>query len=171
MYLTFFWNSQNLVIIYFQSLQNLFVINKIYTLGFLYCVKIVIIIYYLFWSFFIYETQYDQIYIGLFNTYEKRPFLQNNSYFWVEYDNFLVFHYSHTHFHHTFIILFFLIILLMKQLVKEITSEQIDTMIILKWHRMVYDPDSPSFVSYSTLGKAYGIDGSSAWRLILKRFA
>ena len=59
----------------------------------------------------------------------------------------------------------------MKQLVKQVTSEQIDTMIILKWHRMVYDPDSPSFVSYSTLGKAYGIDGSSVWRLILKRFA
>ena len=43
-------------------------------------------------------------------------------------------------------------------------------MIILKWHRMVYSPDLPSYVTYGTIGKIYGIDGSSARRLILKRF-
>ena len=49
----------------------------------------------------------------------------------------------------------------MKQKVKDITDPQIDQMIVLKWHRMVFDQDLPSYVSYSTLGKVYGIDGSS----------
>ena len=35
---------------------------------------------------------------------------------------------------------------------------------------MVCDPNIPSFVSYGTIGKVYCIDGSSARRLILKRF-
>ena len=49
----------------------------------------------------------------------------------------------------------------MKQKVKDITDQQIDRMIVLKWHRMVFDQEQPSFVPYSTLGKVYGIDGSS----------
>ena len=41
-------------------------------------------------------------------------------------------------------------------------------MIILKWHRLPDCPDHPSYVSYSIIGKIFGIDGSSARRLILQ---
>lgn len=58
----------------------------------------------------------------------------------------------------------------MKQKVRQITSDQVDQMIILKWHRRVADPSQRSFVSYATLGKVFDIDGSSARRLVLKRF-
>ena len=58
----------------------------------------------------------------------------------------------------------------MKQKLLNITLLQIDTMILLKWHCMVDNPDTPSFVTYATIGKVFGIDGSSARRLILKRF-
>ena len=50
----------------------------------------------------------------------------------------------------------------MKQKVRQITSDQVDQMIILKWHQRVSDPYQRSFVSYATIGKIYDIDGSSA---------
>ena len=43
-------------------------------------------------------------------------------------------------------------------------------MIILKWRKLVDSVDHPSFVSYSVIGKIFGIDGSSVRRLIIKRF-
>ena len=43
-------------------------------------------------------------------------------------------------------------------------------MIILKWRKLVDSLDHPSFVSYSVIGKVFGIDGSSVRRLIIKRF-
>ena len=43
-------------------------------------------------------------------------------------------------------------------------------MIILKWRKLVDSLDHPSFVSYSDIGKIFGIDGSSVRRLIIKRF-
>ena len=58
----------------------------------------------------------------------------------------------------------------MKQKVKQITLEKIDTMIQLKWHRMVDNPNLPSYVSYATIGKVFSIDGSSVRRLVLNRF-
>jgi len=41
-------------------------------------------------------------------------------------------------------------------------------MIKIKWGRNVYDPNTPSFVPYSVLGKIFKIDGSSARRVVLK---
>ena len=58
----------------------------------------------------------------------------------------------------------------MKQIVKSITPEQIDQMIVLRYHRMVFAPDAPAYVSYATLGKVFGIDGSSVARLVKSRF-
>ena len=43
-------------------------------------------------------------------------------------------------------------------------------MIILKWRKLVDSLDHHSFVSYSVIGKIFGIDGSSVRRLIIKRF-
>ena len=43
-------------------------------------------------------------------------------------------------------------------------------MIQLKWHRMVDNPNLPSYVSYATIGKVFSIDGSSVRRLVLNRF-
>ena len=54
----------------------------------------------------------------------------------------------------------------MKQIVKFLTSEQIDQMIILKYHRMVKDPNTPAYVSNATIGKIFRIDGSSVSRLL-----
>lgn len=42
-------------------------------------------------------------------------------------------------------------------------------MILLRYHRLVTSLHHPAFVSYATLGKVYGIDGSSVRRLIIKR--
>ena len=39
-------------------------------------------------------------------------------------------------------------------------------MIVLRWHKMVFNPDYPAFVTYNTLGKVFGIDASSVARLI-----
>ena len=43
-------------------------------------------------------------------------------------------------------------------------------MIVLKYRKLVDSPDHPAYVSNSTLGKIFGIDGSSVRRLYLKRF-
>ena len=43
-------------------------------------------------------------------------------------------------------------------------------MIQLKWHRMVDNPNLPSYVTYAAIGKVFGIDGSSVRRLVLNRF-
>ena len=51
-----------------------------------------------------------------------------------------------------------------------ISSATVDQMILMKWHKRVTSPDHPAFVSNSTLGKIYGVDGSSIRRLYLKRF-
>ena len=58
----------------------------------------------------------------------------------------------------------------MKQKVLNITTEQVDQMITLKWHRLVDSPDHPAYVSNSAIGKIFGIDGSSVRRLYIKRF-
>lgn len=58
----------------------------------------------------------------------------------------------------------------MKQLVKQISQEEVDQMIILKWHRLVESPDHLSFVPYATIGKVYGISGTSVRQLVLQRF-
>ena len=44
-------------------------------------------------------------------------------------------------------------------------------MIVLKWRKLVDSLEHPSFVSYSVIGKVFGIDGSSVRRLIIKRFS
>ena len=43
-------------------------------------------------------------------------------------------------------------------------------MIIIKWGKNARDPNQPSFVPYSLVGKVFGIDGSSVRRIVLKRF-
>ena len=58
----------------------------------------------------------------------------------------------------------------MKQKPSSIKTATIDQMILLKWHMRVTSPDHPSFVTNATLGKLYGVDGSSIRRLYLKRF-
>ena len=58
----------------------------------------------------------------------------------------------------------------MKQKVLDITNEQVDLMIRIKWGRGVRTANVWSHVSYQVIGKLFGIDGSSARRLILKRF-
>ena len=55
----------------------------------------------------------------------------------------------------------------MKQKLRDITAEQIDSMINIKWGRKAVSPDETSFVSYAIIGKIFGIDGSSARRIIL----
>ena len=40
-------------------------------------------------------------------------------------------------------------------------------MIMLRYHFRATSPDNPSYVTYNTLGKVYGIDGSSVRRLII----
>ena len=60
--------------------------------------------------------------------------------------------------------------IIMKQILKYITEREIKSMIILKWHRMVDSADYPSYESYSTVGRIYDIDGSSARRVILNWF-
>ena len=58
----------------------------------------------------------------------------------------------------------------MRQIVKSITAAQVDQMILLKYHRRVTDPGALAFVSNSTIGKIYSIDGSSGGRLLSDRF-
>ena len=58
----------------------------------------------------------------------------------------------------------------MKQIVKDLTEADVDQMIMLKWHRHVEDPTVPAFVSNATIGKVYGIHGSSVSRLLKSRF-
>ena len=43
-------------------------------------------------------------------------------------------------------------------------------MIKIKWGRLITNPNHPSYVAYSVIGKIYGIHGSSVQRLIMKRF-
>ena len=58
----------------------------------------------------------------------------------------------------------------MKQKLKYISEREIKSMIIIKWHWLVFSSEHPSFESYGTVGKIYGIDGSSARRVILEWF-
>ena len=58
----------------------------------------------------------------------------------------------------------------MKQIVKHLTDDDVDHMIMLKYHRQVVDPHVPAFVSNDTIGKVYGIHGSSVSRLLKTRF-
>jgi hypothetical protein len=43
-------------------------------------------------------------------------------------------------------------------------------MIIIKWGKYAKDSNQVSFVSYSVVGKVFGIDGTSVRRMVLKRF-
>ena len=56
----------------------------------------------------------------------------------------------------------------MKQVLKTITSEDVDNMILLKWGNPVESPNNPAFLSNNVIGKIYGIDGSSVRRLYMK---
>ena len=58
--------------------------------------------------------------------------------------------------------------LIMKQVLKTITSEDVDNMILLKWGNPVESPNNPAFLSNNVIGKVYGIDGSSVRRLYMK---
>ena len=51
------------------------------------------------------------------------------------------------------------------------TKEVIHQIIILKWHRLVDNPNYPSYVSNDTLGKVYGISARSIRELYMKRFS
>ena len=53
---------------------------------------------------------------------------------------------------------------------RDITAEQIDQMIFIRYRKHVDNPHNPSFISLSVIGKIFGIDGSSVRRLILDRF-
>ena len=39
-------------------------------------------------------------------------------------------------------------------------------MILFKYHQNVDNPDEPAYVSNATIGKVYGIDGSSVSRIL-----
>ena len=58
----------------------------------------------------------------------------------------------------------------MKQKLLDITTEQIDQMILIRYRKKVSSDENPSFVSFGVIGKVFGIDGSSVRRLILQRF-
>ena len=53
----------------------------------------------------------------------------------------------------------------MKQKLRDITSDQVDEMIKIKWGKLVTDSYHTAFVSNAVIGKIYGIDGSSVRRL------
>ena len=55
----------------------------------------------------------------------------------------------------------------MKQRVREITKEQVDKMIALKWGENTSGSNSWSYLSYKVIGILFGIDGSSVRRLVL----
>ena len=58
----------------------------------------------------------------------------------------------------------------MKQKLRDITPDQVDEMILIKWGKPVTHPGHIAFVSNAIIGKIYGIDGSSVRRLYLSRF-
>ena len=58
----------------------------------------------------------------------------------------------------------------MKQKLINITEEQIDQMIMVKYGKLVTNSENTAFVSNAVIGKIYGIDGSSVRRLYMKRF-
>ena len=57
----------------------------------------------------------------------------------------------------------------MRQKVLQLSTEQVDQMIRIKWGGYRANNDQPSYIAYSVLGKIFGVDGSSARRLVLKR--
>ena len=59
---------------------------------------------------------------------------------------------------------------IMKQKLRDITTDQVDEMIMIKWGKPVTNSNHTAFVSNSIIGKIYGIDGSSVRRLYLSRF-
>ena len=63
-----------------------------------------------------------------------------------------------------------MLLIYMKQILKFITQKQVDQMILFKYHQNVDNPDEPAYVSNATIGKVYGIDGSSVSRLLKQRF-
>ena len=58
----------------------------------------------------------------------------------------------------------------MKLKLRDITPDQVDEMIMIKWGKNVTHPGHIAFVSNAIIGKIYGIDGSSVRRLYLSRF-
>ncbi len=58
----------------------------------------------------------------------------------------------------------------MKQKLRDITSDQVDEMIKIKWGKLVTYSYHTAFVSNAVIGKIYGIDGSSVRRLYKQRF-
>ena len=58
----------------------------------------------------------------------------------------------------------------MKQKLLDITTEQVDMMIRIKWGKWVPNTSHTSFLSNADIGKLFNIDGSSVRRLYMKRF-
>ena len=58
----------------------------------------------------------------------------------------------------------------MRQIVKHMTEKQVDQMVLLRYHQRVESPKHPAYVTYSTIGKVFGISGSSVRSLVLHRF-
>ena len=54
--------------------------------------------------------------------------------------------------------------------VLDMTDEDVDQMIKIKWGRLVNNSNHTAFVSNAVIGKVFGIDGSSVRRLYMKRF-
>ena len=52
----------------------------------------------------------------------------------------------------------------------DITTKEVDQMILIRYRMRAESPNQPSFVKYSVIGKVFGVDGSSVRRLILRRF-
>jgi len=58
----------------------------------------------------------------------------------------------------------------MKCKLYNISAEQVDQMIRIKWGKYNPDPNSHAYVSNAVIGKIYGIDASSVWWLYINRF-
>ena len=53
---------------------------------------------------------------------------------------------------------------------KQITREQVDDMIRLRYGQLVTESTHTAFVSYKTLGKIFGVSGAKAYHLCRARF-
>ena len=58
----------------------------------------------------------------------------------------------------------------MKQKLLDITTDQIDQMIMIKWGKLVTNTNHTAYLYNAVIGKLFGIDGSSVRRLYIKRF-
>ena len=54
---------------------------------------------------------------------------------------------------------------------KEFTAAQVDSIIILKWGRLVTDASGPTLTSNAALGKVFQVSGTKIRQLYTERFA